>query len=136
MRLKVIPNNVRDQEWCVTISLSIGDIVALRNIVDVYGIYRAAFKALWGTEEDGFHRESNWDNYGLGDIKKLNSGFLTNVWKIQNFIIHGLYGHIVLCHLKDIHGRDLLVDHRALKLLRRSRKQYNEVFTIKQVPKL
>lgn len=129
MIITVIPNDEIESPWSLHTNMGVGDIVRIKDNTYVWPTFQNAFKALWGKKSDDFH------NICGQMLVDYNEGLYGNIWTIVNIACHPWYDAIILCHLKDFSGRNILVGLNGLELVKRRSKSDCDVITIKQMPK-
>lgn len=129
MIITVIPNDEFKSPWCAHTNLSIGDMVRIKDTTLIWPSFQNAFKELWGQKTDGFH-----DLYGQ-KVVDYNEGVYGNLWTIIKFTCHPWYSHIILCHLKDYCGRDILVNLSGLELVKKRASDNCSDIVVRQMSK-
>ena len=84
---------------------TIGDTVTMANNGGCYSGYTKAFQYFFGRE--------------YSDFKEMSEHLHKLELKVIRFVIHGQYGSIILVHLRDRFGRNVVCDPNELKLCRK-----------------
>lgn len=115
--------------YASTQSINIGDVVEVTNFGDVYPTYKDAFKMLWNDHFDSFHDKDGRQMLGYVDYVE----YYGNRWVVKNMCVHAKSSCLVLLHLKDRLGRNLLIELRGVKKIKECSPKVLQPRTIRKV---
>lgn len=90
-------------------NFNIGDYVKVTNPRQQYPSYDTAFEFFWGDTE------RYYIPYGTSHEEK--NGEMPTRWKVINMAIHPVVNNAILYHIRDIDGKNCVVNAGAIKLM-------------------
>lgn len=112
MTYKIIEDGINKGTVVVENGIAVNDMVSVMHYGSVYPTYYNAFKHFWGSPNDSFHSS------GGGLLQHyIERGLYANIWRVINIAKHGTLG-VIVCHIKDVYGRNLVVDINALRTIK------------------
>lgn len=101
-------------------NLKIGDMVKIITPSSVYLSYTKAFLKLWG------------DTAYIKDVP-IKSGLYGNYWKVENLLANENNPSIIMAHIKNFNGINLLILSGGLEVVRECRNRTTEIMMVEQL---
>lgn len=106
--------------YLMDLDVSIGDVVTIKTIGDVYPSYKHSFKKLWGSDTSDYTSDMN-----LNDVYNKE-------WIVKGFTAHETAPRVIIAYIENRLKKKLAIDVHALTLVRKNSED-GKVLSIEQI---